>query len=204
MESAGESQARVLWTVLGINAVMFLVELSSGLYARSVSLTGDSLDMLGDAVAYGSSLYVINLGITAKARSAILKGSIILASALGVLVAAIYRTFFLATPHVEVMGGVGILALVANLVCLILLTRHRNDDVNMSSVWLCSRNDIIANVSVLAAALLVYSTASPWPDLIVGLSLTILFTKSALRIFANSRHELRAVAAAALGSITAR
>jgi len=186
-EQLAQRQSRTLVTVLIINAVMFFVELISGLMAESVSLTGDSLDMLGDAVAYGSSLYVVRRGAEAKARSARLKGWIILGSALFVCASAIYRFFYVNVPDYEMMSGIGALALSANATCLFLLTRHKNDDVNMSSIWLCSRNDIISNSSVIAAAGMVYWTGTPWPDLVVGLALTVLFTKSALKVFAAAR-----------------
>ena len=190
LEKLAIDQKRVLWIALVINFIMFGTELVSGIYANSTALLGDSLDMLGDSFAYGVSLYVVGLSSLAKARSAIFKGWIILASAVSILAATIYRTIFQEVPIFETMGVVGILALAANLTCLILLTRHRNTDVNMASVWLCSRNDIIANVSVLAAAGLVMLTASPWPDLVVGIALTLLFFKSALHIFAESRKSL--------------
>lgn len=196
LEKLSRDQSRVLWLVLAINAVMFFVELGAGILAGSVALTSDSLDMLGDAIAYGSSLYVVRMGTAAKARSAMLKGSIILVSAVAVLGGAVYRSVFQAVPDAPLMGWIGGLALAANAVCLYSLTRHRNDDVNMQSVWLCSRNDIIANTSVLGAAALVAYTASPWPDLIVGVALALLFTRSAFQIFGAARREQLAVAAA--------
>lgn len=180
-------QKKVLITVLIINAVMFVVELTGGVIAGSLSLTGDSLDMLGDAAVYAGSLYVVGLGTRAKAKAAVFKAWIILGSAAFVCAAAVYRFFFAVIPEHGIMSWVGLSALAANLVCLLLLTRHRNDDVNMSSVWLCSRNDIVSNTSVLIAAGLVWLLASRWPDLIVGLGLTVLFTISALQIFRDSR-----------------
>lgn len=180
-------QKSVLIAVLIINVVMFAVELTAGFLAGSLSLTGDSLDMFGDAAVYASSLYVVGRGTEAKARSARFKAWIILATAVFVCAAAFYRFFNAVTPVYSVMGGIGALALAANLICLILLTRHRSDDVNMSSVWLCSRNDIVANTSVIAAAGLVWLLSSRWPDLIVGLGLTVLFTWSAFQIFRDSR-----------------
>lgn len=180
-------QIKVLWAVLVINAVMFFVELSSGLSANSLALTSDSFDMLGDAVSYGATLYVVNMGIAAKARSAKLKAWIILLSAVFIVGASIYRTVFAETPASETMTFIGAVALAANLICLLLLTRYRNTDINMKSVWLCSRNDIIANTSVLAAAGLVSVTGTRWPDLAVGIALGILFVKSAAHILAESR-----------------
>jgi cation diffusion facilitator family transporter len=189
-----KEQATVLWIALAINAVMFVVEFASGLYAQSLSLTGDSLDMLGDAIAYASSLYVINMGRKAKALSASLKGGIMLVSAVAVLAQAIWKLVVRTPPEATVMGGVTLLALVANVTCLYLLTRHRNDDINMSSVWICSRNDLIANTAVLAAAGLVAYTHSPWPDIVVGLAITLLFFKSGVSVLAGARQELRASA----------
>lgn len=174
-----QDQSQVLWVVLVINAVMFGVELMGGLRAASLSLTGDSLDMLGDSVAYGSSLYVINKGRQAQAASALLKGVIMFGSAIAVFARAIYQLFADSVPDLPLMGTVGLLALLANLVCLLLLSRHRQDNLNMSSVWLCSRNDLIANTSVLAAAGLVWLTRSPLPDLIVGILITFIFARSA-------------------------
>lgn len=180
-------QIKVLWTVLVINAVMFFVELSSGLSANSLALTSDSFDMLGDALSYGATLYVVNLGIAAKARAAKLKAWIILLSAVFIVGASIYRTVFAEIPAAETMTFIGAVALAANLFCLALLSRYRKTDINMKSVWLCSRNDIIANTSVLAAAALVGATGARWPDLAVGIALGILFVKSAAHILAESR-----------------
>ena len=169
---------------------MFGVEAVFAFVAGSLALLADSLDMLGDAMTYGVSLFVVNRGFEAKASAAKFKAWIILVSAVGILAAAFYRSFFQAIPSHEVMGAVGFLALAANLVCLILLSRFRYSDVNMSSVWLCSRNDIIANVSVLTAAGLVSYFASPWPDLLVGGALSVLFFRSAMQIFAEAKQSI--------------
>lgn len=190
LEQMNKSQAKVLWIVLAINAVMFVVEFGGGIYSRSLALSGDSLDMLGDAIAYGSSIYVINKGRRAKALSASFKGFIMVASAFAVLGQAIYKLLSPTTPEVPVMSALTLLALVANITCLALLTRFKNTDLNMSSVWLCSRNDLIANTSVLAAAGLVAITKSHWPDLIVGLGITALFLKSGLSVLGGARREL--------------
>jgi cation diffusion facilitator family transporter len=191
LEKMTKRQSRVLWIVLGVNAVMFVVEILSGIVSSSLSLTGDSLDMLGDAIAYGSSLYVIQMGKKAQAKSAMLKGAIMFLSAVAVFARATYQAFFNTVPELRVMSAIGFVALIANLFCLFLLTRHRNDNINMSSVWLCSRNDIIANTSVLAAAGLVYVTRQSWPDLAVGLLLTFIFAKSAGKVLSQSWRELK-------------
>ncbi|NER83777.1 MAG: cation transporter [Leptolyngbya sp. SIO1D8] len=181
-----QQQAKVLWIVLAINLAMFVVEFGAGLRADSLSLTGDSLDMLGDALVYSTSLYVIHRSTKAQAGAALLKGMIMFGFAIAVFARAIYQFVTEAAPTAEIMGVVGLLALVANLICLLLLTRHRQDNLNMSSVWLCSRNDIIANTSVLAAAGLVLLTQSPIPDLLVGLLLTVVFARSAGTVLSQS------------------
>ena len=190
LEKLQKRQSKVLWIILIINAVMFVVEFSGGIKAASLSLTGDSLDMLGDALVYGCSLYVIQKGKKAQARSAILKGGIMFLTAIAVFARATYQLFAQTLPTVGLMSEIGILALVANLICFLLLIRHRNDNINMSSVWLCSRNDIIANTSVLLTAGLVFLTGSFLPDFILGLLLTVVFAQSAGKVLQKARAEL--------------
>jgi len=184
-------QSSTLKIVLGINAVMFIVELIAGLLGSSVSLVADSLDMLGDALVYAFSLYVVARSAAMKAKAALLKGAIMAAFGIFVLGQAIYRIVFPQLPVFEAIGAIGLLALAANSTCFFLLWRHRADDINMSSVWLCSRNDIIANVSVLLAALGVWLTHSGWPDILIGLALAVLFLRSALHVLRGAIKELR-------------
>ena len=186
-------QSSTLKKVLGINAAMFIVELTVGLIGGSVSLVADSLDMLGDALVYGFSIYVVARGARMKANAALFKGGIMAAFGLFVLGQAIYKIVFPQVPVFEAIGAIGLLALAANGICFVLLWRHRADDINMSSVWLCSRNDIIANVSVLFAAAGVWLTDSGWPDILVGLALAALFLRSALFVLRGAITELRAV-----------
>ncbi|MDJ0897414.1 MAG: cation transporter [Xenococcus sp. MO_188.B8] len=190
LQKLQKRQSKVLWIILVINAVMFVVEFGGGIKAASLSLTGDSLDMLGDALVYGCSLYVIRKGKKAQARSALLKGSIMFISAIAVFARATYQLFAQTVPTVQLMSEIGILALVANLICFLLLIRHRNDNINMSSVWLCSRNDIIANILVLLTAGLVLLTNSFLPDFILGLLLTVVFAQSAGKVLNQARAEL--------------
>jgi Co/Zn/Cd efflux system component len=191
IEALHKRQGSTLRVVLAINAVMFLVELTAGLLADSVSLVADSLDMLGDALVYGFSLYVIARGARMKAISALLKGGIMAVFGLFALSQAVYRIMVPQVPAFEAIGAIGLLALAANGLCLALLWRHRGDDINMSSVWLCSRNDIVANVSVLVAAAGVWYTGSGWPDIAVGLALATLFLRSALFVLRGSLAQLR-------------
>jgi Co/Zn/Cd efflux system component len=144
---------------------------------------------------YGFSLYVIARGARMKAISALLKGGIMAVFGLFALSQAVYRIAVPQVPAFEAIGAIGLLALAANGLCLALLWRHRGDDINMSSVWLCSRNDIIANVSVLMAAAGVWYTASGWPDIVVGVALAVLFLRSAAFVLRGSLAELRATSA---------
>lgn len=195
IEALRDSQRATLKTVLGINAVMFGVELTAGLLANSVSLVADSLDMLGDALVYGFSLYVVARGARMKAVAALLKGGIMAAFGLFVLGQAVANMISPEAPPFEAIGAVGLLALAANGLCLLLLGRHRTDDINMHSVWLCSRNDIVANLAVLLAAAGVWLTGSGWPDIVIGLALAALFLRSALIVLQAAAAELRATQA---------
>ncbi|OGA14043.1 MAG: cation transporter [Betaproteobacteria bacterium RIFCSPLOWO2_12_FULL_63_13] len=195
VEALAKRQRATLTIVLAINAVMFAVELVSGLMANSSSLLSDSLDNLGDALTYGLSLYAVNQGMRAKAKVALFKGALILTAALFVLGQIAYRLLSPVVPSYETMGVISLLALIANATCLGLLWKHRADDVNMSSVWECSRNDIASNVSVFVAAAGVWATASGWPDLLIALALAVLFLGSALRVFRNAFAELKQPAA---------
>ncbi len=194
VEALQARQSRTLSIVLAINAVMFVVELASGLLARSSALLADSLDNLGDALTYGLSLYAVPRGQRVKARVALFKAALILAAGLFVFGQVIYATLHPAVPVFETMGLVSLLALAANLTCLTLLWKHRSEDVNMSSVWECSRNDIASNISVFVAALAVWATDSGWPDLVVALALVALFLRSAFNVGRNALLSLREAA----------
>lgn len=187
--------ARVLWIVLAINAAMFLVEGFAGVVAHSTSLLADALDMLGDALVYGFSLFVLGRPARWQAWAALAKGAFMLLFGLGVLAEAAYKVFVPVVPAAGTMGLIGALALGANLVCFSLLYRYRADNLNMSSTWLCSRNDLIANVSVLGAAGATYLMASRWPDILVGVAIAALFLRSAASVLRDSRKELRKPAA---------
>ena len=190
LDTLAKKQAKVLWIVLIINSVFFVAEFVSGILSKSVSLTGDSLDMLGDALTYGISLFVINKSLLAKVKASQFKASVMMLTALVVLGRAILTLINQKVPAHEVMGVMSALALGANLVCLWLLSKHKNDDINFSSVWLCSRNDIITNTSVIAASVLVFYTQSIWPDVLVGLGITLLVGKSAVNVWIDSKNSL--------------
>jgi Co/Zn/Cd efflux system component len=182
----------VLQAVLAINGAMFVVELVASLLAHSTALLADSVDMLGDAIVYGFSLYVVGRGAGWAARAALLKGGIMAAFGAGVLVEVVLKLAHGLVPAVEIMTGVGLLALAANGGTLLVLWRRRADDVNMRSAWLCSRNDVIANGAVLLAAGGVALTGSAWPDVVAGLLIAALFTTSAVDVIRAATRELRA------------
>jgi cation diffusion facilitator family transporter len=184
-------QKNVLTLVLVINAVLFVVEAAAGLLANSTALLADSLDMLGDSLVYGFSLYVLWRSAAWKAKAALLKGAIMALFGIAVLMEAVYKMLAGVVPIAEVMGIIGLLVLLGNGLCFFLLYRHRSDDLNMRSTWLCSRNDIIANVSVLVAAVGVKIVDASWPDILVGAAIAALFLKSALTVLRESFGELR-------------
>ncbi|MBI5041830.1 MAG: cation transporter [Gammaproteobacteria bacterium] len=192
LDALQEHQRGTLRIVLGINAVMFLVIVAAALYGKSTALLADSLDNLGDALTYGLSLYAVSRGAAVKAKVALFKGGLILLGASVVAAQIVYKLFVPSVPLFEVMGAFSLLGLAANGVCLLLLTRHRHEDVNMSSVWECSRNDIASNLSVFVAAGTVWFTGSSWPDTVVALGLVWLLLRSALRVIGSARAELRA------------
>lgn len=191
IEALQERQSATLRVVLAINAVMFVIELTSGLLAKSTALLSDSLDNLGDALTYGLSLYAVSRGARSKAMVALFKGGLITLAGLFVLGQVAYRMIHSSVPVFETMGVVSLVALAANGTCLALLWKHRTEDINMSSVWACSRNDIAANLSVLLAAAGVWLTGSAWPDLLVGLALAFLFLWSAGKVLAGAVRQLR-------------
>lgn len=190
VEATGARQRRTLWWVLLINAIMFGVIAAASWWGGTAALMADSVDNLGDAITYAASLWAVARGRTAKARVAILKGCLILAAAAAVTVNAIHKVMVAAAPDVGIMGGFSLLALSANLVCLGLLWRHRHEDINMSSVWHCSRNDIVTDSSVFIAAGLVWLTGSHWPDIAVAGVLAILLWWSGISVIRMARAEL--------------
>ncbi|HEY7217140.1 MAG TPA: cation transporter [Candidatus Binatia bacterium] len=182
---------KVLIVVLVINAVLFVVEAGAGLLAHSTALLADSLDMLGDSLVYGFSLYVLWRSAEWRAAAAVLKGMVMAAFGIGVFAEAVYKMTAGVVPIAETMGIIGLLVLLGNGICFLLLFRHRSDDLNMRSTWLCSRNDIIANLSVLLAAAGVGIFDSGWPDILVGAAIAGLFLRSALSVLQESFAEMQ-------------
>lgn len=170
---------------------MFLLEGATGWLANSTSLMADALDMLGDALVYGMSLYVLTQSQQEQAKVALAKGGFMLLFGLFVLGDAVYKLFYPVMPNVEIMGIIGASALAANMICFFLLYTHREDNLNMSSTWLCSRNDLFANAGVLVAAGLSYLFLSRWPDILMGTAIATLFLKSAWHVTKQSLEAIR-------------
>jgi Co/Zn/Cd efflux system component len=188
IDALRQRQRGTLRIVLGVNAIMFLVIALAALYGKSTALLADSLDNLGDALTYALSLYAVSRGTAVKARVALFKGGLIFLAACAVATQVAYKVFVPSVPIFEVMGAFSLLGLVANSFCLYLLWRHRQEDVNMSSVWECSRNDIASNLSVFVAGI----TGSGWPDILVALGLVWLLMRSSIRVISSAMLELRA------------
>ncbi len=182
---------RILWTVILINASMFMVEMSAGKLAGSQALQADALDFLGDAFTYGLSLAVIGMSLKVRSAAAMFKGLSLLLMGLWVFGSTAYQFFILGVPKAEIMGGIGLLALAANLLSVFLLMRYKDGDANVRSVWLCSRNDAIGNVAVMLASVAVWFTATAWPDLIVAIIMSGLFLRSSQLILVQAWQEYR-------------
>ncbi len=193
IDALRERQRGTLRAVLAINAVMFVVIVLAALYGNSAALLADSLDNLGDALTYGLSLYAVSRGAAAKAKVALFKGGLIFLAALAVAAQILYKLIVPGVPLFEVMGTFSLIGLAANSLCLFLLWRHRHEDVNMSSVWECSRNDIVSNLSVFVAAGAVWLTGSGWPDIAVATILVLFLWRSAIRVIKSALTELRAI-----------
>ncbi len=166
---------RVLWIVIGINAAMFAIEMAAGQMAGSQALQADALDFLGDTLTYGMSLAVIGASLRVRSTAAVVKGVSLTLMGLWVLGATTYQVLVLGLPRAEIMGGIGFLAFAANVASVLLLMRYKDGDANVRSVWLCSRNDAVGNVAVMAAAGMVWLASSAWPDLIVAAAMAGLF-----------------------------
>ena len=191
-EGLSADYKRRLWLVIAINASMFLLEIVAGAVSGSQALQADALDFAGDAATYGISLAVIGASIAVRARAALLKALSLSLMAVWVLGSTAYHILVLGIPRAEIMGAGGVLALLANLASVLILVRYKDGDANVRSVWLCSRNDAIGNVAVMAAALGVWGTMTKWPDLLVAAIMAGLFLTSSFQILRQSMQELRA------------
>ena len=188
-----DKQSLVLKIVLAINAAMFFIEFTAGVVASSTALMADSVDMLGDALVYVLSLYVIDRGLRWRAGAALAKGIIILGFGAWIAIEVMLKLRGGVTPISTLMAMFGALALVANLICLRLLLPLQSQDVNMRSTFECSRNDVISNVGVMLAAAGVALTGAGWPDILVGAIVAALFLRSAISVLREAWPQVRGV-----------
>lgn len=183
---------QALWIALAVNAAMFALEIGAGVAADSQALKADALDFVGDAANYAISLAVAGMALSVRAKAALVKGTTLIAFGLWVLGSALWAVYTGAQPEAIMMGAVGVLALAANVGVALMLYRFRDGDANRRSVWICSRNDAIGNVAVVAAAAGVFGTGTAWPDLAVAGVLASLGLFGGLQIVRQARHELGA------------
>lgn len=179
-DSAGE--AKVLKVLLAINFVMFIVEIVTGIIAQSTGLLADSLDMLADAAVYGISLYAVGKALSNQQKAARLSGYLQLVLAALALSEVVRRFFFGSEPLAGYMVGISIAALIANVSCMALISKHRTGGVHMQASWIFSTNDVIANLGVILAGVLVYFTRSSIPDLVIGSVIAVVVLRGALKI----------------------
>jgi cation diffusion facilitator family transporter len=189
LEITDQTQSKILWTLLLINAVMFVIELSAGLFAQSTGLIGDSLDMFADAVVYGIALYAVGRSLLAKANAAMLSGVFQIALAFLVLADVIRRFIVGSDPFYGAMIGVGALALLANITCLLIIWGQRDGEVHMRASFIFSQNDVIVNVGVILGGIFVWALDSRFPDLIIGGIVSFMVLRGGLRIIRDAGDE---------------
>jgi Co/Zn/Cd efflux system component len=192
VEITNNSQKQVLYWLLGINALMFMVEFGVGWVAQSTALIADSLDMLADAIVYGIGLYAVGRAITDKARAATVSGYFQLLLALLILVDIVRRIVQGSDPVSVLMMGMGSLALIANVICLLLIQKHKNGEVHMRASWIFSTNDVIANAGVILSGALVWWLDMRWPDIVIGGVIVLVILRGARMILREAQEELAA------------
>ncbi|MDY0106664.1 MAG: cation transporter [Giesbergeria sp.] len=188
--SADPRYRRILWIALVVNAAMAVVELGAGVRSGSASLLADAIDFFGDAANYGVSLWVLSMALAWRARAALLKGASMLAFGVFVIGRVVWEAWQGVPPEPLTMGSVGLLALAANLGVAALLYAWREGDANMRGVWLCTRNDALGNLAVMAAALGVFGTGAAWPDLAVAATMAGLAISGGTSVVRQARAEL--------------
>ncbi len=193
VEVKDQSQKSVLYWLLGINFTMFLVEITLGWYAESTALMADALDMLADAIVYMISLYAVGRSLQAKAHAAQISGYFQALLGLMIIVDIIRRIIYGSEPVSLFIISIGVVALIANLTCLRLIHKHKDGDVHMRASWMFSANDVIANMGVIIGGLLVWWLNSRWPDIIIGLVISLVILRGAWHIVKDARSELKSV-----------
>ena len=189
VEIRDKSETRVLLVLLLINGLMFVVEGGVGWWAQSTALIADAMDMLADAMVYGVGLYAVGRSIAAKIRAASLSGWLQIGLGLLVLADIARRFVYGSEPVSALMMVMGLAALIANVICLILISKHRDGEVHMRASWIFSKNDVIANVGVIFAGMLVAATDSRIPDLVIGIFVALVVLRGGMQILKDASDE---------------
>ncbi|EWH04321.1 cation transporter [Pseudoalteromonas sp. ACER1] len=189
VEIKDQSQRQVLYWLLGINATMFVIEMGIGLLAHSTALIADSLDMLADAVVYGVALYAIGKSLLHKANAARISGFFQMALGVLIIIDIVRRSIYGSEPVSGLMMAMGAVALVANVICLVIIRKQRNEEVHMRASWIFSANDVIANLGVIFAGVLVFWLDSRWPDLVIGVIVSCVVLRGAKMILEDAGNE---------------
>ena len=189
VEIKDQSQRQVLYWLLGINATMFVIEMGIGLLADSTAFIADSLDMLADAVVYGVALYAIRKSLLHKANAARISGFFQMALGVLIIIDIVRRSIYGSEPVSGLMMAMGAVALVANVICLVIIRKQRNEEVHMRASWIFSANDVIANLGVIFAGVLVFWLDSRWPDLVIGVIVSCVVLRGAKMILEEAGNE---------------
>lgn len=189
IEIKNKEESRVLIILLGINAIMFFVEITLGIISESTALIADSLDMLADATVYGIGIYAVGKEAIVKIKAAHTSGIFQIILGVMVFIDIIRRTLFDSEPESFLMISVGIAALIANVICLQLISKHKDGEVHMRASWIFSKNDVIANVGIILAGALVYLFDSRYPDLVIGLAISLIVIRGGIHIVKDSNNE---------------
>jgi cation diffusion facilitator family transporter len=187
VEIKNKDERKVLWLLLAINAVMFFVEFAFGWFADSTGLIADSLDMLADATVYAIALYAVGRSLQRKAHAALASGIFQIILAIAVICEVIRRFISGSEPLSELMISVACIALIANIACLLLIAKHRNGEVHMRASWIFSKNDVLANIGVIIAGTLVHITGASYPDLVIGIIISIIVLRGGISIVRDAR-----------------
>ena len=191
VEVESRTQSRLLWILLAINGVMFVVEISIGILAESMGLIADSLDMLADAAVYGIGLYAVGRSHTIKITAATISGYFQIILGIGILAEIGRRFVYGSDPEPLLMISISVLALVANVACLALISKHRDGEIHMRASWIFSKNDVIANSGVIVAGVLVHVLDSRMPDLLIGSLIVLVVLRGGFTIIRDAKGEKR-------------
>ncbi len=189
IEIKNKEESRILIILLSINATMFFIEITLGIISESTALIADSLDMLADAAVYGIGLYAVGKAAIVKIKAAYISGIFQVLLGIIVFIDIVRRTILGSEPESILMISVGILALIANLICLQLISKHKDGEVHMRASWVFSKNDVIANLGIIFAGILVYLFDSRFPDIIIGLVISIIVIRGGIHIIKDAKNE---------------